>query len=194
MVKNLKPSHWYLTLSCNDLNWADMLNAQLVADGRPNFPIDNLTFLDKQYPVTLSRQFMFRLNALFCRLRREDEPILGRQVVDYWWLVELQLRGSPHVHMVLWCADMPTFESIEGTQLLDRVVTCKVPNAENDLVMHDLVTQLQTHRHIQTCYKNNRNVCGFGFPRSISGKTEILDDYQAVRNGERFYKDLSQKQ
>lgn len=192
MVKNLGPPHWYLTLSCNDLNWRDMLKALLVADNRPNFPVEELTFSEKQhlvesYPVTLSRHFMLRLNSLFSRIRREHDPILGRKVIDFWWRIEFQLRGSPHVHMVLWSSDMPPFDSTEGTELLERVVTCEVPDAESDPEMHDLVVQLQTHRHTQTCYKNNRNVCRFSFPRPISESTKILDDEQAVRNGGRFY-------
>ncbi|CAG4958798.1 unnamed protein product [Colias eurytheme] len=170
MVKNLGPPHWYLTLSCNDLNWPDMLKALLVADGRPNFSFEDLTFLEKQhlvesYPVTLSRQFMLRLNTLFTRLRREEDPILGKKIIDFWWRIEFQLRGSPHVHMVLWCANMPAFDTPEGIQLLERVVTCEVPDAEDDSEMHDLVVQLQTHRHTQTCFKNNRNVCRFAFPQ-----------------------------
>lgn len=34
MVKSLGPPAWFVTFSCNDLNWGDMLKALLIADGR----------------------------------------------------------------------------------------------------------------------------------------------------------------
>ncbi|KAF9798928.1 hypothetical protein SFRURICE_019710 [Spodoptera frugiperda] len=113
----------YLTLSCNDLNWPDMLNALLVAGGRTNYHIEDLTFSEKRRlvevcPVTLSRHFMMRFNALFAKLQKGNNPILGK-IIYFWWRVEFQLRGSPHIHMVIWCADMPPFDTTEDKRLLE---------------------------------------------------------------------------
>lgn len=63
MVKNLGTPYCYITLSCNDLNWPDMLRALLVGDGRPESDVDNLTYQEKirlieSLPVILSRQFI----------------------------------------------------------------------------------------------------------------------------------------
>lgn len=98
MVKNLGPPHWYLTLSCNDLNWNDILKALLVADGKPNVSVENLVFEEKLrlvelYPVTLCRQFMFRFQAFLMRLKQGHDPILGKPVVDLWWRIDL---NKPH--------------------------------------------------------------------------------------------------
>lgn len=191
MVKNLGPPHWYLTFSCNDLNWPDILKALLVADDRPNALVEELTFPEKlhlveQYPVTLSRQFMIRINALFKRLKQKENPLLGKYVVDFWWRVEFQLRGSPHVHMVVWCEQMPAFDSPQGVKLLDQVVTCNVPDPGYDKEMHDLVVKLQTHKHTHTCFKEN-TICRFAFPRPVSNVTKILDEDQTTRNKGKFY-------
>ncbi|KAG6157308.1 hypothetical protein E4U37_007535 [Claviceps purpurea] len=35
-------------------------------------------------------------------------------VVDSWWRVEFQARGSPHVHMLLWLKDCPTLDVKPG--------------------------------------------------------------------------------
>ncbi|KAG6219127.1 hypothetical protein E4U34_003737 [Claviceps purpurea] len=35
-------------------------------------------------------------------------------VVDSWWRVEFQARGSPHVHMLLWLKDCPTLDVKDG--------------------------------------------------------------------------------
>lgn len=88
-----------------------MLKYLLVADGRPDFPVNNFTFKEKlrlveSYPVTLSRQIMFRFNALIRVLKSKSNYILGRELVDFWWRVEFQLRGSPQIRK-----DMPDFNS-----------------------------------------------------------------------------------
>ncbi|KAG5935422.1 hypothetical protein E4U59_005616 [Claviceps monticola] len=35
-------------------------------------------------------------------------------IVDSWWRVEFQARGSPHVHMLLWLRDCPTLDVKDG--------------------------------------------------------------------------------
>ncbi|KAJ8896048.1 hypothetical protein PR048_001389 [Dryococelus australis] len=50
-----------------------------------------------------------------------NHDVFGGQVVDYWWRVEFQCRGSPHLHMVVWVKDQPNFETQEGIQMIDRV-------------------------------------------------------------------------
>ncbi len=67
--------------------------------------------MDK-YPVTLSGQFMYRFNALMKIINGNYHFLVGD--VDYWWKIEFQLRGSPHVHMVIWCSNIPDFYSPAG--------------------------------------------------------------------------------
>ncbi|KAJ8869900.1 hypothetical protein PR048_028909 [Dryococelus australis] len=38
-----------------------------------------------------------------------NQDVFGGQVVDYWWRVEFQCRGSPHLHTVVWVKDHPNF-------------------------------------------------------------------------------------
>lgn len=119
-----------------------------VADGRPDYPIDDLSYDEKlklveSYPVTMSRHIMFRLNALMRVFKSKSNYILGHKLVDFWWRVEFQLRGSPH--MIVWGNDMPDFNSPEGIDLLENIITCEIP--ENDSELKDLVTRFQTHRH-----------------------------------------------
>ncbi|KAG6103339.1 hypothetical protein E4U13_000612 [Claviceps humidiphila] len=35
-------------------------------------------------------------------------------IVDSWWRVEFQARGSPHVHMLVWLNDCPVLEVKDG--------------------------------------------------------------------------------
>ncbi|KAJ8880228.1 hypothetical protein PR048_016694 [Dryococelus australis] len=50
-----------------------------------------------------------------CRIT-SNHDVFGGQVVDYWWRVEFQCRGSPHLHVVVWVEDHPNFETQEGIQ------------------------------------------------------------------------------
>ncbi|KAF9817320.1 hypothetical protein SFRURICE_010779 [Spodoptera frugiperda] len=72
MVRSLGPPTWFLTFSCNDLNWPDMIKALLIADGRPDampdvvehLPFDERLELVEKYPVIVARQFTVRVKRL----------------------------------------------------------------------------------------------------------------------------------
>lgn len=100
--------------------------------------------------------------------------------------LKFQLRGSPHVHMVIWCTDMPPLESEEGIALLESMIACRLPNSNDDPELRELVLCLQTHKHTNTCYNNN-NYCRFGFPRPFTDSSKILYDDETMRNSRRFY-------
>lgn len=47
--------------------------------------------------------------------------------------------------MVAWCQDMPSFDSREGIELTDSVITCEIHDAQDDPEMNNLVKRLQTY-------------------------------------------------
>ncbi|KAH9639682.1 hypothetical protein HF086_002508 [Spodoptera exigua] len=189
MVKNIGPPTWFLTLSCNDLNWNDILKALLIAAGRGNENPTDLTFNDKQalvdgHPVTLSRQFMIRVNA-FMNYLKNDHHILGGNVTDFWWRIEFQNRGSPHLHMLCWIQNAPNFDTPQGKKLISDTVSCSLNNADDEL--NDIVKRVQIHSHSTTCYKNRQDQhCRFNFPRPASGDTVLLGPDETLRNNGRF--------
>ena len=96
------------------------------------------------------------------------------QIIDYFYRVEFQQRGSPHIHALFWVKDAPKYgkDSDETiTDFVDKYVTCaeRIPLENSD----DLIN-LQTHRHSKTCKKRNKNVCRFNFPLPPMRKTTIL--------------------
>lgn len=93
------------------------------------------------------------------------------EVVDYFFRVEFQQRGSPHVHMLLWVKNAPnvssdSYEKI--SQFVDRYVSCSKSGADPVLVNY------QTHRHAKTCMKKNKPICRFNFPIPPMPKTVTL--------------------
>lgn len=141
MIRSLGPPTWFLTFSCNDLNWSDILAALLIVDGRNPSEAKNLTFAERlalvqQYPVVLARQFMVRMNALI-RFLKHNSMCLGGPVQDFWYRIEFQNRGSPHLHMLVWCTNVPDFSTNKGINLIETVVSCSLN--QNDELFRNLV-------------------------------------------------------
>ncbi|KAG5683289.1 hypothetical protein PVAND_012577 [Polypedilum vanderplanki] len=169
MIRNIGPPTWFITLSCNDLHWHDMIKALLIADGRPDedpskINIDEVQRLIEIYPVVL----------------KKNARVLGGKVIDYWWRIEFQKRGSPHLHLVVWIENPPSFETPEGIELIDQVVSCHYPSEQENPELHNLVKKNQRHQHTHTCHKNNSQNCRFAFPRQPSQQTRIF--HQVLMN------------
>lgn len=149
MMKQLGMPSFFLTFSCNDLHWEDMKKALLIADDRPHENPNNLSLEDVQkliekHPVTVSRQFIVGVEALL-RLLKNAETLFGGKVVDYWYRIEFQNRGSPHLHMVIWNENLPDFNTDEGVKLLESLISCRKPDSSEDSELHKLVTECQEH-------------------------------------------------
>ncbi|GFR21211.1 ATP-dependent DNA helicase [Trichonephila clavata] len=191
-IRCLGPPTYFLTFSCNDINWLDMRKSLLIADGRP---MDNPQDLDKiatqrlieQYPVIVSRHFMYRFNALM-KFMLNNNQVLNNRIKDYWWRIEFQNRGSPHVHMVVWVEGHASFDTEEGLQQLNKVCSCELPPEASEL--HDLIKKNQLHKHTHTCYKNSSEspTCRFGFPRKECTETRLVSHSsdEFIRNGDRI--------
>lgn len=191
-IRCVGPPTWFITLSCNDLNWLDMRKALLIADDRPyedptNLNLDEVQRLIESYPVVLSRHFSRRVEAFMTQIKRNDN-LLGGKVIDFWYRIEFQNRGSPHVHLLVWIDNAPSFETPEGLAFINQVISCRLPSEDEDPNVRALVTRNQIHRHTHTCHKNNSETCRFSFPREACQQTRIVppSSDEFIRNGGRF--------
>jgi hypothetical protein len=79
--------------------------------------------------------------------------------LKYWFYrVEYQQRGSPHIHMLIWLENSPVFgvdKDEDVVNFIDQIITCTRP--DNDIELFDLVNR-QTHRHSHTCRKNSKKI------------------------------------
>ena len=70
--------------------------------------------------------------------------------------IEFQMRGSPHLHALIWTEDCPklTSETKEAyIEFIDKHVQAYLPNKEDNPELHDLVNFYQKHAHSKTCRK-----------------------------------------
>lgn len=89
------------------------------------------------------------------------------KVVDYFYRVEFQQRGSPHTHCLFWVENPAKFgwntdDEIIG--FIDNYVTCSLPPETDD--MYEVVFSVQQHsKKLSISCKKKGTTCRFNFPR-----------------------------
>ncbi|KAE8296893.1 hypothetical protein D5F01_LYC03504 [Larimichthys crocea] len=126
-------------------------------------------------PVTVMRLFEKRVDALMTDLILSPAQPIG-EVEDYFYRVEFQARGSPHIHLLVWIKDAPEFEDLQDDSIvikfIDQYITCQMPDPNADPELHKIVSEVQVHsrNHSKSCKKGNV-MCRFGFPKLPMDKT-----------------------
>jgi hypothetical protein len=179
MIKQLGKFTWFLTLSAADLRWPETMrviaaqhNVSLTDEEIKNMTWEERCSWIRKNPVTAARQFEYRVQQFIKHIILNG--VLGN-ISDYFYRVEFQQRGSPHVHMVLWSSDAPDFQNSDDEELasfIDSYICCNLPSEQEDEELYNLVNSLQRHVHSHTCRKTGKK-CRFGYPRPPADKTVI---------------------
>ena len=169
MIRQLSLPTWFMSLSAADTRWTDLLKMLAKLNDGIDYPekeLENLSWQEKtklvqKDPVTCSRYFDHRVQEfLNTVLKSSCEPI--GKLLDYFYRVEFQQRGSPHIHMLVWIENAPTLETNserEIVQFVDKYLTC---NTDNEKTAN--LVGLQIHKRSRTCRKKGKPICRFGFP------------------------------
>lgn len=141
--------------------------------------VETLKWTDKcemlrRNPVTAARMFDFRWHCFLKDVLMSPSHPIGK-ILDYFYRVEFQQRGSPHAHCLFWIENAPQIDKntdSEVVEFVDKYVTCELPSDDNELL--DIVSTVQQHskRHAKTCKKKS-TVYRFNFPRPPSTRTFI---------------------
>ena len=183
MIRQLGPAQIFTTLSAAENRWVHLLKILFeVVDNRAltDEQVQQLSWSDKcclisSDPITCARHFDFSVQHSFTHFLRQPLSPFG-QLKDYWYRIEFQHRGSPHMHCLLWIADVPQY-GVDDTELItqyiDQIISCRRTWDDEQI---DNLVDLQLHKHTRTCKKQFRKtkVCRFGFPRYSMLSTEIL--------------------
>lgn len=114
MIKQLGIPTWFISLSAAETKWKSLLVtlARLVDNNilSPNDAL-NLSWrekcrLIKSDPVTCALYFEYRVQKFLSTIMTGPCKPLG-DIKDYFYRVEFQQRGSPHIHMVSWVYNAP---------------------------------------------------------------------------------------
>ncbi|KAE8277087.1 hypothetical protein D5F01_LYC25124 [Larimichthys crocea] len=179
MVRQLGKPTFFLTFSAAEMRWPEVIEAVKAQQGEQvdfsqldwNAKCDIL----RSNPVTVMRLFEKRVDALMTDLILSPAHPIG-EVEDYFYRVEFQARGSPHIHLLVWIKDAPEFGDLQDDSVvikfIDQYITCQMPDPNADPELHKIVSEVQLHsrNHSKSCKKGNV-MCRFGFPKLPMDKT-----------------------
>ena len=88
------------------------------------------------------------------------------------------MRGSPHLHVLIWTSDFPKLTSDNSqayTEFVDKHVQAYLPKKDTEPVLHELVTTYQKHTHSKTCRKYKNIPCRFNFRQFLTDRTTVAE-------------------
>ncbi|KAJ8043494.1 hypothetical protein HOLleu_10601 [Holothuria leucospilota] len=144
MVRELGIPTWFCTFSAADRRWPEIVQAILEQQQRP-IP-ETLSWTDHckiiaSNPVTAARMFEHRVQALIKHVILSPANPIG-EVIDYFYRVEFQQRGWPHIHCLFWVKNAPQVDKstdLQVTTFINKYVSCHLPSATEDPELHEIV-------------------------------------------------------
>ncbi|KAJ8019324.1 hypothetical protein HOLleu_42141 [Holothuria leucospilota] len=126
--------------------------------------------------------FEHRAQTFMQNVILSDSNPIG-EVIDYFYRVEFQERGWPHLHCLFWIKGAPQYKPLADTssviQFITRYISCRMPSPESDKELHDIVCSVQMHSksHSKSCKKTGK-ACRFSFPKPPSQETFVVSSLQ----------------
>ncbi len=92
------------------MRWPEFMECIAKQEGCET-PIDELDWSDrcgmlKRNPVTAARMFDHRFHCFLKDVIMSPAQPIGK-VIDYFYRIEFQQRGSPHTHCLFWVENAP---------------------------------------------------------------------------------------
>lgn len=158
MCEELGAPQLFLTFTCDDLS-EEFKNAC-----GSEQPWEDPAIFAKQYNRKWHQFFSYYI-------KKRWVPVVGG-ITDWCYLLEIQDRGSSHMHMVLWTGKS------EDELIKDKNVVCaKLTPITSTL--RPLVEKHQIHRcHVRYCQNNDLTApCRFNYPKEVVAEPYIEDDH-----------------
>ena len=184
MVKQLGIPTWFMTLSCADLRWPELFQIIARTQGKnlTDEQVDALSYNERCSmlnfnPVFAAKHFQYRVETFFTEVLLSNANPIGK-IVYYALRIEFQMRGSPHLHALIWTSDCPklTSETKEDyVDYIDQRVHAHLPNEDQDPELHELVKTYQKHSHSKTCRKYKNIKCRFNFGQFFTNRTIVAE-------------------
>ncbi len=189
-IRQIGCPNFFFTFSCADLRWPEVIETIMRQQGKV-VKTSEMSWSERcealrSNPVTAVRMFDHRIKAFIRDVIYSPAQPLGK-VTDHFYRVEMQARGSPHVHGLLWVHDAPRLDKDDDEEVcafVDKYISCQLPG-EDDEELRKIVMDVQMHRkgHSPTC-KKGKKTCRFNFPRPPSQHTYICRPQDEVEDAE----------
>ena len=113
MVKQLGIPTWFMTLSCADLRWPELFQiiARIEGTNTSDEEVEALSYSERcsmlnLNPVVVAKHFQYRVETFFKEVLMSNANPIGK-ILYYALRIEFQMRGSPHLHALIWTSDCP---------------------------------------------------------------------------------------
>lgn len=184
MVKQLGIPTWFMTLSCADLRWPELFQIIARTNGKniTDEEVEALSYDERcrllnLNPVIVAKHFQYRVETFFTEILLTNAHPIGK-IVYYALRIEFQMRGSPHLHALIWTSDCPklTHETKEDYKdYVDQHVQAYLPDKDTDRELHELVKKYQTHSHSKSCRKYKNIACRYNFGQFFTDSTVVAE-------------------
>ncbi len=180
--KQIGPPSFFISFSAADRRWPEIAQAILAQQGKDVTTWDTLTWSEycqmiNSSPVTAVQMFERRVGQ-FVKLMTSDCQPLGGKVLDCFLRREMQDRGWPHIHAMVWVegAPPPDASDEEHIKFVEKAISCELPDMDKDAHLYEIITSVQRHsrNHSRSCFKNKESDCRFNYPLPIASSTYIL--------------------
>ena len=181
MVKQLGIPTFFMTLSCADLRWNELIEiiAKLNSLNLTEDDIKYMCYQDRgdtlnKNPVLAARHFQYRVEVFFKEIVLNGP--LGKSKY-YAIRVEFQVRGSPHIHSFIWILIAPKLNKESKEEYIQWVdsIRADIPDPIKEKQLFELVKTFKLHRHSKTCRKYRNEKCRFHFGRFFSNRTIVAE-------------------
>lgn len=148
---------WFVTLNPALERWGELHRLYEAVHHQHVEPKHIMEWVARD-PVLVSRWFHQRFRSFFINvvLAKGGHFVLSLivtfyyvhldgplgNIIHYFWRVEYQQRGTPHVHMMLWEKDAPKMEDGEAcvVDFIDAHVTARMPDPVAESELYELVS------------------------------------------------------
>lgn len=182
MVRQMGIPTFFISLSCADTHWVGLIQSLgRIVDHKEysEEQINSMNYLEKcrlinSDPVTCCRFFDNRFKVFLNQVLYSSSRPLG-SISAHFYRIEFQHRGSPHVHMLIYCNNSPNFRRNQDNkklcEFIDKYISCSL-DVDNQSKKY---VKLQMHRHAKTCRKGGKPICRFNYPIPPFPATIILE-------------------
>jgi len=232
-IRRLGMPAFFITFSPSENNWPELIATLAETLKLPiKYSLKNLRnlfniapfksrkfrmFLLNSDPVTVTRYFENRINAIIKFLNSKCGVFKENPITDYVFRIDFQYRGSGHLHMITWNRYCVHYNPLlkNGTEekkvmtekfikLAEKYLTIERP--ENDVVIDEsnisdepefahtkeCTLKYQFHSHRKNCiFKDefHNTLCKYHFPHPILEETVVLEPF----NPEDFVQTIENK-
>ncbi|CAF0967783.1 unnamed protein product [Brachionus calyciflorus] len=208
-IRQLGCPTFFITLSPAEIDWPELIVILVLTVDRKKISIEEakkmsrskrIDYVSKD-PITVARYFENRMGELVKLIINKNGPFRDNKVIDYFWRIEFQYRGSPHIHMLTWNQNAPLYErndnqrtkeenKLKCIDFIDKYITCNRPingllveedydNRKEHVPLRTFdLDDYQIHKckdNCETFDKDKNKICKYGFPLPILDRTIILE-------------------